>query len=147
MVMSWDQNAGQNRYIQVGNKLFETVEQFKYKVVQIWPGLFVCKQVTVCPGHIWTILYLGTTLTNQNSIHAEIKSSLKSGNACYHSVHSLLSSGLLSTNVKIKIHRTVFLPVVLYGCKLGCSHWGRNVGWEFSRMGCWGGCLDLGGMR
>jgi hypothetical protein len=23
-----------------------------YKVVQIWPGLFVCKQVTVCPGHI-----------------------------------------------------------------------------------------------
>jgi hypothetical protein len=30
----------------------------KYKVVQIWPGLFVCKQVTVCPGHIWTTLYL-----------------------------------------------------------------------------------------
>ena len=29
----------------------------KYKVVQIWPGLFVCKQVTVCPGHIWTTLY------------------------------------------------------------------------------------------
>ena len=29
----------------------------KYKVVQIWPGRFVCKQVTVCPGHIWTTLY------------------------------------------------------------------------------------------
>jgi hypothetical protein len=29
-----------------------------YKVVQIWPGLFVCKQVTVCPGHIWTTLYM-----------------------------------------------------------------------------------------
>jgi hypothetical protein len=28
-----------------------------YKVVQIWPGLFVCKQVTVCPSHIWTTLY------------------------------------------------------------------------------------------
>jgi hypothetical protein len=28
-----------------------------YKVVQIWPGRFVCKQVTVCPGHIWTTLY------------------------------------------------------------------------------------------
>ena len=26
-------------------------------VVQIWPGLTVCKQVTVCPGHIWTTLY------------------------------------------------------------------------------------------
>ena len=30
----------------------------RYKVVQIWPGLFVCKQVTVCPGHIWTTLYI-----------------------------------------------------------------------------------------
>jgi hypothetical protein len=29
-----------------------------YKVVQTWSGLFVCKQVTVCPGHIWTTLYL-----------------------------------------------------------------------------------------
>jgi hypothetical protein len=28
-----------------------------YKVVQILPGRFVCKQVTVCPGHIWTTLY------------------------------------------------------------------------------------------
>jgi hypothetical protein len=28
-----------------------------YKVVQIWPGLFLCKQVTVCPGHILTTLY------------------------------------------------------------------------------------------
>ena len=30
-----------------------------YKVVQIWPGLIVCKLVTVCPVHIWTTLYLG----------------------------------------------------------------------------------------
>jgi hypothetical protein len=29
-----------------------------YKVVQIWPGRFVCKQVTVSPGHIWTTLYM-----------------------------------------------------------------------------------------
>jgi hypothetical protein len=28
-----------------------------YKVFQIWPGLIVCKQVTICPGHIWTTLY------------------------------------------------------------------------------------------
>jgi hypothetical protein len=33
--------------------------EFLHKVVQIWPGLFVCKQVTVCPGHIWTTLYEG----------------------------------------------------------------------------------------
>jgi hypothetical protein len=61
--------------------------------------------------------YLGTTLKHQNYIHAEIKSKLKSGNACYHSVQNLLSSSLLSTNVKIKIYRTIILPVVLYGCE------------------------------
>jgi len=46
--------------------------------------------------------YLGTTLTNQNSIQEEIKSRLNSGNACYHSVQSLLSSSLLSKNLKIR---------------------------------------------
>ena len=61
--------------------------------------------------------YLGTTLTNENSIAEEIKSRLKSGNACYHSVQSLLSSRLPSKNLKIKIYRTVILLVVLYGCE------------------------------
>jgi hypothetical protein len=88
MVMSRDQNAGQNGDIQIGNKSFETVEQFKY---------------------------LGTTLTNQNSIHAEIKSRLKSKNASYHSVQNLLYSSLLSKNVKIKIYRTIISHVVSYG--------------------------------
>jgi hypothetical protein len=61
--------------------------------------------------------YLGTTLTNQNSIQEEIKGRLKLGNACYYSVQSLLSSSLLSKNLKIKIYRTIILPVVLYGCE------------------------------
>jgi hypothetical protein len=90
MVMFRDQNAGQNGYIQTGNKSSETVEQFKY---------------------------LGTAITNQNSIHEEIKCRLKSGNACCHSVQNLLSSSLLSKNVKIKIYRTIILPVVLYSCE------------------------------
>jgi len=54
---------------------------------------------------------LGTTLTNQGSIPEEIKSRLRSGNACY----DLLSSRLLSKNLKVKIRRTIILPVVLYG--------------------------------
>ena len=61
--------------------------------------------------------YLGTTLTNQNSIQEQIKSRLKLGNACYHSVQNLLSSSLLSKNLKINIYRTIILPVVLYGCE------------------------------
>jgi len=61
--------------------------------------------------------YLGTTITDQNSIQEEIKSRLKLGNACFHSVQNLLSSRLLSKNLKIKIHRTINLPVNLYGCE------------------------------
>jgi hypothetical protein len=44
--------------------------------------------------------YLGTNLTNQNSIQEEIKSRMKSGNACYHSVQNVLSSSLLSQKLK-----------------------------------------------
>jgi hypothetical protein len=48
-------------------------------------------------------------------MHEEIKSRLNSGNACCHSVQSLLSSHLPSRNLKVKIQKTVILPVVLYG--------------------------------
>jgi hypothetical protein len=41
----------------------------------------------------------------------------KSVSACCHSVQNLLSSSLLSKNIKIKIYRTVIVPVVLYGCE------------------------------
>ena len=61
--------------------------------------------------------YLGTTLTNKNSIQKEIKSRLKLGNACYYSVQNLLSSSLLSEKLKIKIYRIIILPVVLYRCE------------------------------
>ena len=61
--------------------------------------------------------YLGTTLTNQHSIAEEIKSRLRPENACYHSVQNLLSSRLISKNLKNKIYRTVILPVILYGCE------------------------------
>jgi hypothetical protein len=60
--------------------------------------------------------YLGATLTDKNCIGGEM-SRLNSGNACYHAVQNLLSSRLLSSNVKIKIYKTIILPVVLYGCK------------------------------
>jgi hypothetical protein len=61
--------------------------------------------------------YLGATLTNQNSIAEEIKIKLRPGNACYHSVQNLLSSRLLSKNLKIKIYRNIILPIVLYECE------------------------------
>jgi hypothetical protein len=54
--------------------------------------------------------YLGMTVTNQNLIQKEIKGRLNSGNACY-------NSHLLLKNVKIRIYKTIILPVVLYGCE------------------------------
>ena len=66
--------------------------------------------------------HLGTNLTNQNSIQEEIKSIMKSGNACYHSVQNRLSSSLLTKNLKI-MYRTIILPVVLYGCETWLLTW------------------------
>jgi hypothetical protein len=88
MFMSRHQTAGQSNYIRVANKSFHKVAKFKY---------------------------LGETLTDQNCIHDKIRNRLNSGNACYHGVRNLLSSCLLSRNVKIKIYKTIILPVVLYG--------------------------------
>jgi hypothetical protein len=88
MLMSRSQKLGQKRSIKIANRSFEDVAKFKY---------------------------LGTTLTDQNHMHEEIKSRLYSGNACYHSVQSLLSSRLLSRNLKVKIYKTIILPVVFYG--------------------------------
>jgi len=69
MVMSRDRNAGRGHSVKIDTSSFERVEEFTY---------------------------LGTTLTDQNAIQEEIKSRLKLGNACYHSVQNLLSSRLLS---------------------------------------------------
>jgi len=71
-----DQNAGRIHSLKTDNSSIERVEEFKY---------------------------LGTVLTHQNSIQEKIKSSLKLGNACSYSVQNLLSSRLLSKNLKIKI--------------------------------------------
>jgi hypothetical protein len=76
MVMSLDQNAGRIHNINIDNSSFERVEEFKY---------------------------LGTIITNQNSLQEEIKSRLHLVNAYYHSVQNLLSSSLLSKNLNTKI--------------------------------------------
>jgi hypothetical protein len=54
---------------------------------------------------------------DQNSIHEESKSRLKTGNACYHLEKNLLSISLPYKNVKIKICITILLPILLYECE------------------------------
>jgi hypothetical protein len=61
MLLCRHQIAGQNHDIEIGNRSFKNLAQFKY---------------------------LGMTETNQNLIQGEIKRRLNSGNACYHSVQN-----------------------------------------------------------
>jgi len=63
------------------------------------------------------VLVKDCILWDLNSIQEEIKSRLKPFKACCHSVQNLLSSSLLSKNLKIEIYRTIILPVVVYGCE------------------------------
>jgi hypothetical protein len=76
MIMSCHPKSGQNQNTRTANESFQNEAKFK---------------------NLWM------TLTNQNDIHDEIKSRLNSGNACYHSVQNILSSRLISKNLKIKI--------------------------------------------
>jgi hypothetical protein len=64
--------------------------------------------------------YLGTTLTDQNCMHEEIKSRLNSWNACCRSVKSFVFAPAVSRNEKVKIHKSIILPLVLYGCETWC---------------------------
>jgi hypothetical protein len=68
MIMSCYPNSEQNQNIRIANESSENVAKFKY---------------------------LGATLINQNDIRDEIKNRLNSGNTCYHSVQTLLSSRLI----------------------------------------------------
>ncbi|KAJ4447328.1 hypothetical protein ANN_09332 [Periplaneta americana] len=58
--------------------------------------------------------YLGATVTNINDTREEIKRRGNMGNACYYSVEN----SLLSKNFKVRIYKTVILPVALYGCEI-----------------------------
>ncbi|KAJ4435318.1 hypothetical protein ANN_17928 [Periplaneta americana] len=90
MIMFRDENIVRNGNIKIENLSFEEVEKFKY---------------------------LGATVTNINDTRKEIKHRINVGNACYYSVEKLLSSSLLSKNLKVRIYKTVILPIVLYGCE------------------------------
>jgi hypothetical protein len=95
MVMARDQNAGRNHNMKIENSSIERVEEFKY---------------------------LGTTLTSQNSILAEIKSRLKSGSACYHLVQNRLSYFAIQ-KFQDEIYKELqFCLLFFMGVRLGRSH-------------------------
>jgi hypothetical protein len=95
MLMSHCKKAGQKHSMKVANRSFEGVAKFEY---------------------------LGTTLTDQNCMNEDIKIRINSGNACYQSGQCLLPSCLLHRNVKVKIYKTIILPVFCMGVEFGFSH-------------------------
>jgi hypothetical protein len=90
MLMSRYQKVKQKHIMKIANRSFEVVANFKY---------------------------FGIKLRDQNWMHEETKSRINSGSSCYQSVQSLLSSLLLSINVKVEIYKTIILPFVLFGCE------------------------------
>jgi hypothetical protein len=76
MLLPRHQSIGQNQDLKIGNRSFVNVPLLKY---------------------------LGTRVTNQNLIQEEIRRRLNSSNGCYHSIQNILSSSLLSKNLKTKI--------------------------------------------
>jgi hypothetical protein len=101
MLLSRHQNAWQNHDINKANRSFENVAQVKY---------------------------LGTTVTKQILIQEKIKRRLNSGNAFYQSVQKILSSRLLSKNVKSRVYKTIIFPVVLHGCETWVSDFKESQG-------------------
>jgi hypothetical protein len=89
MSLACQQYAGQNHDMKTGSRSFENVAQFRY---------------------------LGKTVTNQNLNQEDIKRRLNLGNACYHSVQNLLYSHILSTDIKIRIYKTITVEL----------HWPTN---------------------
>jgi hypothetical protein len=58
------------------------------------------KKADICFESVAKFEYLETTATNETHVHEASKRRLNFGNACYHSVPNVLSSSLLSGNVK-----------------------------------------------
>jgi len=103
MAISRDEKARRSHGIRIDKNYFERVKDFKY---------------------------LGTNLTNHYSIQEEIKSTLKSGKACYYSGQKLLSSNCLSDNLKCKIYRTIKMRWT--------GHIARWRRWEAYKSFWWG---------
>jgi hypothetical protein len=88
ILMSRHQNARKYYNIKISNRFFESMAKF---------------------------IYLRPTVTDQRLINGEIKGGLHDDKPCYRSIQNLFSSRLLSKNVKIKIYKSIILPLVLYG--------------------------------
>jgi hypothetical protein len=105
-------------------------------VVQIWPGLFVCKQVTVCPGHIWTTLYFGSRISVSTLIIPEfaIGSILWDGSVQLESIESSVRCILMLSSTAVL--RLLSLPLLpKWNFSRGSPPKKRCVDWDIRLSG------------
>ena len=108
-----------------------------------WSGLAIRMQDEFTVWGLIIVLWKGGRVkiignsVNKSKFYSGINwEQIKAGNSCYHSVQNILSSSLLSKN--LKVYTNIILPLFCMGVKLGSSHWGRSVGWGCLRIWCWG---------
>lgn len=79
-----------SRTVNINNKEFEVVSNFKY---------------------------LGININERNQIEHEINARLNNANRSFYSMHKILKSKSVTQNTKVKIYRSIIQPVVLYAAE------------------------------
>jgi len=63
-------------------------------------------------------IYLGTLISNDNSVEKEIQRRILAGNRTYFAAISLFRNRLLSRATKIRLYKTLIRPAVTYGAEI-----------------------------
>jgi hypothetical protein len=80
-------------------------------------GLVVRPKKTKYMKFVAEFIYLGTLISNDNSIEKEIQSRILASNRTYFAAMSLFRSHLLSRGTRIQLYKTLIRPVVSYGAE------------------------------
>jgi hypothetical protein len=114
------QKIEQKHSIKTANVCFKDVAMFRYLGRSLTDQNCLPEEIksglNMCFKDVVMFRYLGRTLTDQSCLPEEIKNGLNSGNACCHSIQGILSSRLLSRNIKV-MYKIISLQVILYGCE------------------------------
>ena len=90
----------------------------KYMKFSVSPSRRSMKGATIngvtCEG-VTEFIYLGTLISNDNSVQKEIQRRIWAGNRTYFAAISLFRNRLLSRATKIRLYKTLIRPVVTYG--------------------------------
>lgn len=96
-----------------------TINEDKTKFMEI-PSSTAIYNIPFCiNGHAFERVnefkYLGTIINDQNKLRAEINTRIKSANKCFFALKKQFRSKFISRKTKLRVYKTLILPVLLYG--------------------------------